>query len=169
MVHYFNPNPTPITANVALRLDYDDTGATQQHAAGVFLNDIGISVPGPGTVTRSRTYTMPYDMTFLGGASHMHKRGVGFIATTAANEVIYQGTQWDEPPPNTLLPPIFVPGGSKITVSCTYNNPSSTTYIFGESADLNEMCIYSGVFYPSPTKNSVTQHCTTNTTCAKTQ
>jgi hypothetical protein len=85
----------------------------------------------------------------MSGVSHMHKQGVGFVARTSDGRVLYQGTDWDEPEPTVHNPALLIRSGTSITWECTYNNATGRTLTFGESVQ-NEMCIFSGMFYPSP-------------------
>jgi hypothetical protein len=39
--------------------------------------------------------------------------------------------------------------GSQVTFSCTWVNNTSAPLTFGESAQTNEMCIFSGNVYPT--------------------
>ena len=44
-------------------------------------------------------------------------------------------------------PPLLLTAGTTITWACTYDNPSTKTLTFGESAATNEMCIFPGEFF----------------------
>jgi len=45
--------------------------------------------------------------------------------------------------------------GDRITWECTYDNPTTRTFTFGESADANEMCVYLARFYSSPSGDQI--------------
>jgi hypothetical protein len=64
---------------------------------------------------------------------------------------LYETTDWDEPVAVGYDPPVPLNPGDKITWTCTYNNDSGQNLTFGESAAINEMCIFTGRFYSSPT------------------
>lgn len=148
LVHYLNTSSQTLTAQVAVKFHYVAPSQVQFLAAEMFLNVIGLAVV-PGTSTVSRTYRIPYDINMVQAVSHMHKQGVHFTATTTSGQTLYDGTQWDEPPPNYFNPPMTVTANSTLTWSCTYNNQTGTTLTFGESAATNEMCIFVGCFYPT--------------------
>jgi len=148
-VHYLNTGDTTIQAQVVLNLHYVDSSRVTAHAAEIFLNDVLIRVP-PGTSTHTKSFTVPYDLKILGGVSHMHKRGVGFSAKVDDGRVIYEGTDWDEPEPSSFPDGLDIRKGQNITWSCTWNNTTGTTMTFGERAEFDEMCIFSGVYYPAP-------------------
>lgn len=144
-MHYLNTTTDPIQANVTARFDYKDASAVQHLAAQMELNNGRLRVP-PGTSTASLNFPIPYDISLIYAISHMHKQAVHFKAT-AAGQTLYETTIWDEPVPKTYDPALLIPGNSTLTWACDYNNPTSNTLTFGESAQTNEMCIFFGVFY----------------------
>ncbi|HVW29360.1 MAG TPA: hypothetical protein VHC69_28535 [Polyangiaceae bacterium] len=144
-MHYLNTTSDPLQANVTARFDYEDTSAVQHLAAQMELNNALLNVP-PGQTTQSRNYTVPYGISLLYAISHMHARATHFKATAGA-QTLYETKIWDEPVPTTYSPPLLVPGNSTITWECDYQNDTSMTFTFGESAQTNEMCIFFGVFY----------------------
>jgi hypothetical protein len=144
-MHYLNTTTDAIEANVTARFDYKDTTAVQHLAAQMELNNGRLRVP-PGTSTASLNFNIPYDISLIYAISHMHKQGVHFKAT-AAGQTLYETTIWDEPVPKTYDPPLLIPGNSILTWACDYNNATTNTLTFGESAQTNEMCIFFSVFY----------------------
>jgi hypothetical protein len=93
----------------------------------------------------------------------MHRRGVHFEADVlppaghdAGAGPIYSTNEWTEPTPDDFDPPRDVATGTVIQFTCTYDNPDAVTYTFGDSALTNEMCIFQGTFYPSPTGLGIT-------------
>jgi hypothetical protein len=144
-MHYLNTTTDSIQANVTVRFDYKDPSAVQHLAAQMELNNGRLVVP-PGMSTQSLTFKIPYDISVIYAISHMHKQGVHFKATDGA-QTLYETTIWDEPVPKTYDPPLVVPGNSTVTWACDYNNATTNTLTFGESAQTNEMCIFFSVFY----------------------
>jgi hypothetical protein len=145
-VHLINADSAPKDAFVAYKVTYVDPTTLTNKVASIFLNQVGVRVP-PGTSTQSKTYTLTQDINLLDDASHMHKRGVHFVASTDTGQMLYDGTDWQEPKLKSFDPPLHLAAGTKITWSCTYNNDSGRTLSFGESAANNEMCIFPGEFY----------------------
>jgi hypothetical protein len=146
MVHLINTSDEPKDAFVTFKVGYVNPATLQQRAASIFLNDIGVKVP-PGQSTTTKSYTLTQDINMMGAGSHMHKQGVHFVATTSTGITLYDGTDWQEPPPKTFDPAIPLKAGTKITWACTYSNPTKDTFSFGESALTSEMCIFPGEFY----------------------
>jgi hypothetical protein len=85
----------------------------------------------------------------------MHRYGVHFKAETDTGQLVYEGTDWDEPEPAHFDPPLHIPAGSKITYTCDYDNTSNQMLTFGDSALTNEMCILSGTYFPAPDGASI--------------
>ncbi|HEX4339547.1 MAG TPA: hypothetical protein VH062_26755 [Polyangiaceae bacterium] len=147
-VHLINSGTDPKDAFVVYKVVYVDPVGLVNKVASLFLNQVLLSVP-PGMSTQSRSYSLPQDINLMGTASHMHKRGVHFVATASTGQTLYDGTEWQEPMPKSFDPPLPLKAGTKITWACTYNNDTGQTLSFGESAANNEMCIFPGEFYNS--------------------
>jgi hypothetical protein len=77
------------------------------------------------------------------------------VADTSTGVHLVDTTQWDSPPPVTYDPPVLLNPGDSITWTCTYDNNTGSTLTFGDSALKNEMCIYVGRYYSSPTGNDI--------------
>ena len=156
--HFLNTGSDTVHASVKVALDYVDSGQVKYHAAQIFLNNGSLSVP-PGKSSASATLALPTsvgDIHLLNAQSHMHRQGVHFESTTGDGTPIYSSDSWNEPAPQTYDPPIALPSGSSITWKCDYENPTSATLTFGESASTNEMCIFVGLYYPAPDGNGIT-------------
>jgi hypothetical protein len=147
LAHYLNTTGDPITGQITIKFRFVETNQVQFLAAQMFLNNAGLLVPA-GKSTQTRTFNVPYDIKMLYAVSHMHSRGTRFQARTNTGQVIYDGPDWDEPKENVFTPPMDVKAGSTITWSCDFANNTGRTLIFGESADVNEMCILNALFYP---------------------
>jgi hypothetical protein len=147
-VHLINTDSAPKDAFVVFKVVYVDPSTLTNKVASIFLNQVALSVP-PGMSTQSKTYALAQDINMMGSASHMHKQGIHFLATTNTGQTLYDGTEWQEPPPKSFNPPLHLASGTQITWACTYDNTTGKTLTFGESAAANEMCIFPGEFYNS--------------------
>ncbi|HEX4341434.1 MAG TPA: hypothetical protein VH062_36245 [Polyangiaceae bacterium] len=148
MVHFINTGTDSKDAFVNYKVVYVEPSGLTNKVASIFLDQVGLSVP-PGMSTASKTYSLTQDINLMGDASHMHSRGVHFVASTDSGQTLYDGTEWQEPQPKSFDPPLALKSGTKITWACTYNNTTGQTLTFGESASSNEMCIFPGEFYNS--------------------
>jgi len=153
MVHLLNTTTNPITASTSVDLVYVGADQVQQLAASVFLNALSVRVP-PGMSTQGFSYQLPMDANLLGASGHMHQRGVHFIATAAlpdgSKKDLYQTDTWSEPVPAAFDPALPLTSGTTIKWACSYANSTGKTFRFGESAATNEMCIFTGSYYPAP-------------------
>ena len=146
--HYLNTSGSSITGQVTTVFYLAKPGTVQHYAAHLFLNNIAILVAPHSTQTVTKTCPLPKDVMLLAGASHMHQYGKHFIAK-AGGTTLYETTNWADPPFKTFDPPLPLAQGTGITFACDYDNPTSQTLTFGESAATNEMCIFSARYYPS--------------------
>jgi hypothetical protein len=158
MVHFLNAT-TDIVHVQPTRFSVHYVGAdqVQYKAAGVFLNNLGLSVPpGPSSVTKSAM--IQSDIKLLVAVSHMHEHGVGFTSSTSDGRKIYESTTWSEPQAASFDPPVDIAAGTSITWTCSFQNNTGQTLMFGQSAATNEMCIFNAVYYPSPDGSSIVQN-----------
>lgn len=150
LTHYLNSTLEPIRANVRLELTVVDPAMVTAQASDVFMNNYGLSVPPRSQSSAQHSCTLPRDIKLLASASHMHQRGVHFIATIPDGTTLYETTSWDEPEQRLFDPPMEIPAGTPVTWTCDYDNTSDSTLTFGQSAKYNEMCIFTGIYYPAP-------------------
>jgi Copper type II ascorbate-dependent monooxygenase, C-terminal domain len=156
--HYINASSADYQANVVVRLTKVDPSTITKWIAQLYYNRVVLSVaPGDGQVV-STTCTVPSTygpISLISGVSHMHSRGVHFVASTSTGTSLLNTTAWDEPPTQTYDPPILLNPGDSITWTCTYDNTTGNTLTFGDSAAKNEMCIFLARFYSAPSGNDI--------------
>jgi hypothetical protein len=153
MVHYLNTKTEPVKTSVTVTMRYVAADQVQQLAASIFLNTIGIRVPA-GKTTQTFSYKLTSDINLLAASGHMHQRGIHFVATAikadGTKKELYTTDTWDEPTPGVFDPATPLANGSGIQWACSYDNQTGKTLRFGESAVSNEMCIFTGTYYPAP-------------------
>ena len=158
MVHYINAGGQTLHINAAqFLMRYVDADQIGVKAAGVLLNNVGISVP-PGPSSATKSFTIPSDIKLLVAVSHMHEHAIGFTSSTSDGRTLYTTTQWSEPKTAQFDPPMDIAAGTTITWTCSYQNDTGQTLTFGESASQNEMCIFNSVYYPAPDGSSIVQN-----------
>jgi len=86
----------------------------------------------------------------LSAQSHMHRHATHFVATTEDGTTLYETDSWHEPPVKTFNPEVPLAAASSITWRCDIDNETNFHLTFGESADTNEMCVFSAFYYPAP-------------------
>jgi hypothetical protein len=163
--HYLNPSATGLDTHVDFRMHTMPVHQVEHVAGSIFFYNVDITVPPMSDVTVTRTCPLSHDINLALLWSHMHSRGVSFLATTddpvaaARAGNLYSTTTWSEPQPRAFPydPPVTVHAGSSITYSCTYHNPTEQTFVQGQSALTNEMCILHGMYWPR--QDSATELC----------
>jgi hypothetical protein len=152
-LHYINTSDDDRMASATIKLSPTDASSVQKWVSELYFNQLNINVP-PGanqTITTSCTIPNTYGpIGLIAGYTHMHKRGVHFVAKTGSGTMLADVNTWDEPPTIIYDTPIMLNPGDKIEWTCTYNNDTGRTLTFGDSAETNEMCIYLARFFSAP-------------------
>ena len=154
--HYLNTSGKDLDAKMRFHMRLVDPASVTQEAGVLFFFNPAIVVPASGSSSAELTCPLESDATLGFASSHMHKRGVGYTATTsdpsanAALGPLYQTTKWDEPVPRVfpLDPPATLAAGSTISYHCDYQNPDATTILAGTSAQTSEMCMFVAMYWP---------------------
>lgn len=154
--HYLNTTEKDLDTEVTFILHTMRAEDVEQEAGSIFFYNPTISIPPSSSVTTTRTCPIGADINLALLWSHMHSRGVDFMATTDdssasdAAGALYETTEWSEPSPRAFAynPPVTLHAGSSITYACTFQNQSDTTIVQGLSARTNEMCILHGMYWP---------------------
>lgn len=93
------------------------------------------------------------DTHVLSITTHEHRLGTLVQAWTssapgAKDEMLANDSNWSEPTWKMLDTPYDLNGANGLSFQCSWNNTTSDTITFGESA-LQEMCFLIGFYYPS--------------------
>jgi len=155
--HYLNVTPDPITAQVEVKLHRADDGTVTDIAGVMFVVQPDIQVAPHSTEVVSYDCNIPKDMKVMKASSHMHKHGTSFTSTVDGVP-LYDTDTWDEPAPGYFDPPMELEEGAPLHFECTFQNDTSETLTFGESAGSNEMCILVASYYPA-SENQPTIDC----------
>ena len=128
--HYLNASTSAYTANVVVRLTKVDPSTVTKWVAHLYFNRTVLSVPeGDGQVV-STTCTVPSNYGAIGlisGASHMHSRGVHFVANTSTGVSLVDTMQWDEPPIVAYDPPITLNPSDSFSLASTRRRAATTS------------------------------------------
>ncbi len=158
-MHYINPLGTPQTLQSSSTMIPIPDGQFQNEAGFLFIGDPDITLPPNATTTLGPIF-FPIPAEYEGAqffaiTGHEHKLGTDVVVSTAANASdpgtsVYNvpGWLWSEPATVSASPPFTVPTGGGFSFTCTWNNTTSSTVKFGESAN-DEMCFFWAYYYPS--------------------
>jgi hypothetical protein len=151
-LHYLNTSQQPLTVQASIKLSPVDASTVTKWVAQLYLNRVYLSIP-PGmnrTVTTTCAIPSVYGpINLIGAGSHMHMRGIHFVANTNTGVKLLETDEWEEPPSVVYDPPIAMNPDDAVTWTCTYNNETAQPITFGQSASKNEMCIYIASYYTS--------------------
>jgi hypothetical protein len=154
--HYVNATDADLNAHAELTMHTVDVATVEQEAGSIMFSDPNIVVPAHSRARVTMTCALPSDINPALLWSHMHSRGIHFEASTddesAAEKLgmLYNGDDWSEPQAREFPsdPAVVLHAGSHITFSCDYENNSDKPFVYGQSAETNEMCILHGMYYP---------------------
>lgn len=154
-LHLFNASDAPMTGTSGIEVRKADPGAVR-HEAGVVLmgKAQGLAIP-PNLSTQVGRCTTPANVTVFAVAPHMHMMGRHMKVTYAnaggsgARVLHDQPYSFDEQRFGLLAPQLVTAAGARITVECTYMNPTGQTVYFGESSN-EEMCYALAFVHPAP-------------------
>lgn len=158
--HYLNPGTAPLDAKVDVQVAVvPDTTPMRAEAGVLFFYDPFIVVPPGGRASALMRCAIAKDITLLSGVSHMHKRGIGFQAfvdppapaAELTSTPFYTSSDWNHP--EALAAPLAIAAGSKLRFRCDYQNAAGADQVIqGQSAELDEMCVFTGLYYPAMTQ-----------------
>jgi hypothetical protein len=153
-VHYLNATMQALNSTVKVTL-HTVANRAPNLAGTLFYYDPFIDVPPGSMATANARCTLPQDITLLGVYPHYHARGIGYQAyldlpsQPAAANPFYTSTDWTHPAPWTGGP-MTIHTGSAIRWYCDYDNSQGADeYFQGPSALTNEMCMFTGAYYPA--------------------
>jgi hypothetical protein len=151
--HYLNASAAPLEATI----DLTWTKVPRQsvvHRAGVTnFYDPFIYVPPKTSALARMRCPIPKDVTIVSAVPHMHRRGKGYRAFLDAPGAapsaapFYTTADWEHPVP--FAGPLAVSAGSHVRFECEYQNDEDRVFIQGQSADRDEMCMFTAVYYPA--------------------
>ena len=157
-LHIYNSSDAVLTGTSGVEiLEVDPATITDE--VDLFLpgpKNLSLPPNQPTTQTGTCTVTEPYSVFAL--FPHMHQLGTHFKSTLTvggAEMTLIDGEYDFEHQPVMTFEPIQLAVGDKITTTCTWHNPGSTTVTYGESTE-TEMC-YS-ILYRFP--RGSTEFCT---------
>ncbi len=148
--HYINATPEDIDADVRVNLLFAAEDEIVSYAGTLFYYDYNILIPGGYGAEGSASMSCPLsaDINLVSAASHMHRRGAGLEARLSGGDLLYQSDAWKAPVPLVPDVPIAIPQGTSIDFTCTYANDREDPTVEGNSAEVNEMCIFAAFYYP---------------------
>jgi hypothetical protein len=154
--HYINTGAVNLSAHVEFSMHTVDPALVKAEAGTILWSNFQINIPPHSKMRVTMTCPIAQDMNPALLWSHMHARAMNFVATTddtaaaAALGTLYAEPDWSEPQPRVYPsnPPVTLHAGTHVTFSCDYRNDTDMTFMYGQSAQTNEMCILHGMYWP---------------------
>lgn len=157
-LHYINTDADTLRIQAQTELYPAEAGANLQDSTVLLIGTTNFSLaPQTTTSTGPRYIPMPSALdgvNYFAITGHTHRLGTAVkvssaASATAAPTVLYAPDKynWDSPTLDQLNPAVQVPSGGGFVLQCDWNNTTSSTITWGESA-LNEMCFFWAYYYP---------------------
>lgn len=150
--HYLNASGQTLQTDARINL-YTIASADVKTEAGIlFWYDPIIYIPSQDKRSAREVCPIRTDIQLVNAQSHMHKRGVGYVAReldTSGSQVgeLYRGTEWEQVALTKYQPVKSLSAGESVDFQCDYSNTTDHTIIQGLST-ADEMCMFIGLYYP---------------------
>ena len=158
-MHYLNAQDTAQDSTASVEFYSADPSTIHDEADILFIGTPDVTVP-PGTSTVHQFFEVPAYLDLSASnifaiTGHTHHLGTDVqvrVAPSADGPMtsVYAPSpfSWSEPETTVHAPPFSVPSGGGLDFECSYDNPTTDTVGFGESAN-DEMCFFWAYYYPS--------------------
>jgi hypothetical protein len=157
--HYLNASDRALDAEIYINF-YTIAAAQVTREAGIFfMYDPFIHVPAQAASVAREVCTVSKDVTLVNAQSHMHARGVGYVAdlvdaSGARLQQLYTTTTWQHVVSKRMDPPVQISAGQMIDFRCNYTN-NETHMVSQGRTTRDEMCMFIGLYYPRDTKSEI--------------
>lgn len=157
--HYLNASDKALDAEIYINF-YTIAAAQVAREAGIFfMYDPFIRVPAQSAGVAREVCTVSKDVTLVNAQSHMHARGVGYVANlvdTSGAQVqqLYSTTTWQHVVSKRMDPPVQISAGQMIDFRCNYTN-NETRMVSQGRTTRDEMCMFIGLYYPRDVKSEI--------------
>jgi hypothetical protein len=154
--HYLNASSEMLETDARVNFYTMPKEDVKEEAGLLFYYNPFIHVPANGTSTARMRCPVTKDISIVNVQSHMHKRGVGFVADLTDGdgkkiEEIYTNTEWEAVPVKKFDPLLQVKAGQALDYRCDYQNTEARDIIQGATTK-DEMCMLIGAYYPRDEK-----------------
>lgn len=149
--HYLNASSEPLGADARVNLHTIAPERVEEEAGMLFYYNPFIRVPAGGSASAHMRCLVHQDISLVRVQSHMHRRGVGFVANLveegSAPQEIYTNTEWEQVPARVFEPFLQVEAGQALDYRCDYENPEARDVMQGLTTR-DEMCMLVGPYFP---------------------
>jgi hypothetical protein len=151
-VHYINASAQPVNPEVKLTLHGIPDSALKHEGGLLFWYNPFIRIEPMASGYAQMSCPIAADITLGNAQSHMHARGVGYVAervaADGAREALYENTEWEGVTVKAWEGGQPIAGGSRIDFRCEYQNATSST-IWQGPRTTDEMCMFISSYWPA--------------------
>lgn len=157
--HYLNAGDKPLEAQIFINLYTIPAAQVTREAGILFLYNPFIHIAAQSSNQAREVCPLAKDVTLVNAQSHMHKRGVSYVAdlldaSGSKLQEIYTSSTWEHVVSKTMEPSLTISAGQMIDFRCNYVNDETHTISQGRTTR-DEMCMFIGLYYPKDTKTEV--------------
>ncbi|WP_437895531.1 hypothetical protein [Sorangium sp. So ce124] len=149
--HYLNSSSNPIETDARINLYTIADDEVEVEAGMLFHYNPFISVPAHGSSTARMRCVTENDISVVRIQSHMHRRGVGYVANKVALDgtmtELYAHDRWEGVPSKEFSPFLEVKAGESLDYHCDFNNVEDRNIAQGLTTR-DEMCMLIGPYFP---------------------
>ncbi len=148
-LHLYNTSADTLTGNSGIEVVTMPEALVENRAEVLLAGPLSFNIPAmtSGHVING-SCTMADDVTVFAVMPHMHQLGTS-MTVEVGDDIIYEGTYtFDDQRYHDITPQLALGGGTRVDVTCTYDNPTSSSVGFGDSSD-QEMCFALLYRYPA--------------------
>jgi hypothetical protein len=157
--HYLNASDKALYSEIYINVYTIPPEQVTREAGILFFYNPFISVPAGSAAVAREVCAVNKDITLVNAQSHMHKRGVGYVANLldasgAQVQEMYTTTTWEHVIAKKMTPALSLSAGQLIDFRCEYMNNEDHRISQGRTTR-DEMCMFVGLYYPKDTKTEL--------------
>lgn len=149
--HYLNASSAPLETDARINLYTIADDEVKVEAGMLFHYNPFISVPARGESSARMRCTTEKDISVVRIQSHMHRRGVGYVANKVDLDgkmtELYAHDKWEGVPSKEFKPFLEVKAGEALDYRCEFKNNEDRDIAQGATTK-DEMCMLIGPYFP---------------------
>lgn len=150
--HYINASAKPLNVDARVNVYTLPKEQVQKEGGLLFFYNPFIYLEPLSSGSARLRCPIPREITLANVQSHMHRRGVGYVADWVDEqgqrlERLYENKEWEEVPVKGFGAGKVLRAGTGLDYRCDFQNPEDRTVIQGGKTT-DEMCMLIGSYYP---------------------
>lgn len=150
--HYLNATSSALKTDARINFYTVPPESVKEEAGALFYYNPFIHIRAHSENSARMSCPVAKDIKLLNMQSHMHKRGVGYVANLTDEhggliQELYTNDQWEGVPIQRYGEGLEIKAGQSLDYRCDYKNPEDRDIVQGLTT-ADEMCMLIGVYYP---------------------